>query len=346
MIDKSPNGRSNSSNISVVIPARNEGTALAALLPRIRALLPDAEIIVVDDASSDDTSEVAQRFGASVVRHPYCKGNGAAIKTGARAATRPVLLFLDGDGQHDPNDIPRLIAQVDRGYDMAVGSRDPRTHATIGRRLANFLYNRLASYMTNQRVEDLTSGFRAVRAEKFREFLYLLPNGFSYPTTSTMAFFRAGYTVGYVPVDAGKRQGASHIRPLRDGLRFLLIIFKIGTLYSPLKLFFPLSITFLLCGLSYYLYTFVTTGRFTNMSALMLTTAVLVFLIGLVSEQITQLVYRPTQATPERVPNLVPLDHVQSSSRAVAEVTRHTDGPFSGSISSSAEGVRVSERRA
>lgn len=324
MIDKSLNGRSNlPHNVSVVIPARNEGKALADLLPRIRALLPNAEVIVVDDASSDDTIEIAQRSGALVIRHPYCKGNGAAIKTGARAVTRTVVVFLDGDGQHDPNDIPRLLALLEDGYDMAVGSRHPRTHATRGRRIANFLYNRLASYMTNQRVEDLTSGFRAARTEKFREFLYLLPNGFSYPTTSTMAFFRAGYTVGYVPIDAGKREGASHIRPLRDGLRFLLIIFKIGTLYSPLKLFFPLSIAFFLSGLSYYLYTFWTSGRFTNMSALMLTTAVLVFLIGLVSEQITQLVYRPTQPSSERPTNFVSPEHIKPASRAVAEIVRN-----------------------
>ncbi len=199
---------------------------------------------------------------------------------------------MDADGQHDPADIPRLLALIGKGFDMVVGARQKGSQADIGRGLANALYNRLASYMTNQKVQDLTSGFRAVRADKFREFLHLLPNGFSYPTTSTMAFFRAGYPVAYEPIHAAPREGESHIKPIKDGVRFLLIIFKVGTLYSPLKLFAPASLLFFLLGVGYYLYTFVTEGRFTNMSALLLTTAVIIFLIGLVSEQITALMYK------------------------------------------------------
>lgn len=283
------------SNFSVIIPAKNEADSLPDLLRKLREVT-DAEIIVVNDGSSDDTAETASALGARVISHPYSLGNGAAIKTGARAARGDVLIFLDADGQHDPTDIPRLVSMLRKNCGMVIGSRDPSSHASLGRRLANGFYNRLASYMTGQNVMDLTSGFRVARADKFREFLYLLPNGFSYPTTSTMAFFRAGYPVVYVPIRAGKRDGASHIQPLRDGLRFLLIIFKVGTLYSPLKLFFPTSATFFLTGLSYYLYTYFTAHRFTNMSALMLTTSVLIFLIGLVSEQITQLIYRPTHA--------------------------------------------------
>ena len=127
----------------------------------------------------------------------------------------------------------------------------------------------------------------------FREFLHLLPNGFSYPTTSTMAFFRSAYPVAYVPIPVAQRVGqGSHIRLLRDGIRFLLIIFKIATLYSPLKLFVPVSGGFFLIGLAYYAWTFATMGRFTNMSTLLFSAAVIVFLIGLVSEQITALTYR------------------------------------------------------
>jgi glycosyltransferase involved in cell wall biosynthesis len=280
--------------VSIVLPAKNEAEPLAQLLPRIRATCPDAEIIVVDDGSTDATADVAARLGARVVRHPYSIGNGGAVKTGARAANGEILVFLDADGQHDAADIPRLLAAIDEGSDLAVGSRKSSSHASLGRRFANALYNRLATYMTGQPVADLTSGFRAARADKFREFLYLLPNGFSYPTTSTMAFFRAGYAVTYVSIEAAKRVGKSHIRPLQDGMRFLLIIFKIGTLYSPLKLFCPVSAAFFVTGLANYLYTYFTAERFTNMSALMFTTSVLVFLIGLVSEQITQLIYRPT----------------------------------------------------
>jgi glycosyltransferase involved in cell wall biosynthesis len=224
-------------------------------------------------------------------------GNGAAVKSGARAATGRVIVFMDGDGQHDANDIVRLLEGINEGYDMVVGARSASSQASFARSWANRFYNRLASWMTNLRILDLTSGFRAVRAEKFREFLYLLPNGFSYPTTSTMAFCRAGYAVGYVPIEAGQRTGKSHIRPLQDGVRFLLIIFKIGTLYSPLKLFLPISAGFFSIGLANYVYTYLTASRFTNMSALMFTTSVLIFLIGLVSEQITQLIYRPIATT-------------------------------------------------
>jgi glycosyltransferase involved in cell wall biosynthesis len=281
------------SNLSIVIPARNEAAALNRLLPALRQRYPGSEIIVVNDGSTDETSTVCNREGVRVVEHRYGIGNGAAIKSGARAANGRVIVFMDGDGQHNPDDISQLLERIDEGYDMVVGARSSRSQASVGRSWANRFYNRLASWMTNLRILDLTSGFRAVRAEKFREFLYLLPNGFSYPTTITMAFCRAGYSVTYVPIEAAKRTGVSHIRPLHDGVRFLLIIFKIGTLYSPLKLFCPVSATFFLTALGYYLYTYITATRFTNMSALMFTTSVLVFLIGLVSEQITQLIYRP-----------------------------------------------------
>jgi glycosyltransferase involved in cell wall biosynthesis len=220
-------------------------------------------------------------------------GNGAAIKRGARAATGEVIVFMDADGQHDPTHIHELLARLDAGYDMVVGARDGSGQASVGRSLANRLYNRLASWMTGHVVKDLTSGFRVVRAEKFREFLHLLPNGFSYPTTSTMAFFRSAYPVDYVSIRVDKRVGtASHIRPLKDGVRFLLIIFKIATLYSPLKLFVPASMAFFLTGVCYYAYTYTTMGRFTNMSTLLFSAAVIIFLIGLVSEQITALTYR------------------------------------------------------
>lgn len=281
-------------SISVIMPAKNEEVSLRALLPRLRSVLPEAEIIVVDDGSTDATAEVAASMGATLVRNPVGLGNGAAVKAGVRAARGRVLAFMDADNQHDPEDLPHLLSKLSDGYGMAVGSRSGGSHASIGRRLANAFYNKFASYMTGQKVEDLTSGFRVAWADRFKEFLHLLPNGFSYPTTSTMAFFRAGYPVAYVPIHGGKRIGKSHIRPIQDGIRFLLIIFKVGTLYSPLKLFFPVSTVFFVTGLAYYLYTYLTASRFTNMSALMFTTAVLVFLIGLVSEQITQLVYRPS----------------------------------------------------
>lgn len=280
--------------LSIVIPAKNESQGLRKILPGLRRSLPEAELIVVDDGSEDDTAAVAGQYGARVLTSPYAMGNGAAIKRGARAATGEVIVFMDGDGQHDPAHIPALLDKLEQGFDMAVGARDRDGQATLGRGLANGMYNRLASVMTGFQVLDLTSGFRAVRAGKFREFLHLLPNGFSYPTTITMAFFRSAYPVAYVPVPVAARLGASHLRPLRDGLRFLLIIFKIATLYSPLKLFVPTSAAFFMLGAGYYAYTFATGGRFTNMSLLLFSAAVIVFLIGLISEQITALTYRRT----------------------------------------------------
>jgi glycosyltransferase involved in cell wall biosynthesis len=284
--------------ISVVLPAKNEAEGLRRTLPALRALLPEAEILLMDDGSTDDTAAIGRSHGASVHSAPYPMGNGAAIKRGARLASGEVIVFMDADGQHDPAHIPALLAKLDAGFDMVVGARHRGSQASVGRGLANGLYNRIASWMTGHRIDDLTSGFRVVRAPRFREFLHLLPNGFSYPTTITMAFFRSAYPVAYLPVPVAARVGqASHIRPLRDGVRFLLIIFRIATLYSPLKLFVPASLVFGLLGLGYYGYTFATTNRFTNMSALLLSAAVIVFLIGLVSEQITALTFRRDPGT-------------------------------------------------
>ncbi|MGN6520456.1 MAG: glycosyltransferase family 2 protein [Dokdonella sp.] len=278
--------------LSIILPAKNEAPALAGLLPRLRSAWPDAEIIVVDDGSGDDTARIGMEAGVRVVRQPYSMGNGAAIKRGTREAGGDVLVFMDADGQHDPALVGRLLDRLGEGYDMVVGARDWSGQAGVGRGIANTLYNWLASRMTGFAVADLTSGFRAVRADKFREFLHLLPNGFSYPTTCTMAFFRSAYAVAYEPVPVARRIGRSHIRPLRDGIRFLLIIFKIATLYSPLKLFVPASLVFFFIGLGYYAWTFATEHRFTNMSLLLFSASVIVFLIGLVSEQITALTYR------------------------------------------------------
>ncbi|MGE8226445.1 MAG: glycosyltransferase family 2 protein [Stenotrophomonas sp.] len=279
--------------LSIILPAKNEAEGLKRTLPALREAYPAAEIIVVDDGSTDQTAAIARELGANVLSSPYSMGNGAAIKRGARAATGTLLVFMDADGQHSASHIGQLLEKLNEGYDMVVGARDSSGQANRHRGLANAFYNRLASHMTGHRIEDLTSGFRAVRAARFREFLHLLPNGFSYPTTSTMAFFRSAYPVAYVPIPVAKRVGnGSHIRPIKDGIRFLLIIFKIATLYSPMKLFAPVAITFFMIGMGYYGYTFAVEHRFTNMSALLFSAAVIIFMIGLISEQITNLTYR------------------------------------------------------
>ncbi len=277
--------------VSIVIPARNEAASLRVLLPELRTRYPDYRVIVIDDGSTDDTLAVVRAHGADVISHPYKLGNGAAIKAGARASDSEIVVFMDGDGQHLPADIQLLLDKLEEGYDMVIGSRDWRSQATLWRGIANGIYNRLASWMVGHKVTDLTSGFRAVRNSRFRDFLCLMPNGFSYPTTVTMAFFRAGYKVAFTPAEVRKRRGRSHLRPLTDGLRFLLIIFRVGTLYSPLKLFSTISMFFFVLGIGYYGYSFLSQGRFTNMTALLFITSVIVFLIGLLSEQVTNLLY-------------------------------------------------------
>lgn len=279
--------------ISIVIPAKNEADSLQELLPAIRRARPDAELIVVDDGSTDNTAAIAQLNKANLIRHPYSIGNGAAIKSGARAASGETIVFMDADGQHRAEDIGTLLHKHDEGYDLVVGARDRAAHASIGRWLANQVYNWLATWMTGHKVMDLTSGMRAVNAAKFRNYLSLLPNGFSYPTTSTMAFMRAGYSVAFEPIEVAQRadKHKSHIRPIRDGGRFLIIIFKVITLYAPLKIFAPASAVTFAVGCWYLAYTFISQGRFTNMTTLLFVTSILIFLIGLLSEQITTIIH-------------------------------------------------------
>jgi glycosyltransferase involved in cell wall biosynthesis len=283
--------------VSIVIPAKNEADNLFVLIPKIQQAIPDAEIIIVNDGSGDNTSEVCGKFNVKEVVHPYSKGNGASIKSGARHATGDVIVFMDGDGQHSPEDVVRLLKSYKAaGFQMVVGARGKESQANHGRWIGNSIYNFIASYIVGHKVEDLTSGFRVVEAKKFKEFLYLLPNGFSYPTTITMAFFRAGYGVKYEPIVAAERQGDSHLRFFHDGLRFLLIIFKVATLYSPLKIFFPVAAVTFSISMFYYLYTYFSEGRLTNMVVILFMMSILIFMIGLVSEQITMLLYKDSDS--------------------------------------------------
>lgn len=282
-------------NVSIILPARNEARSLAKLLPQLKEICPQAEILVVNDGSTDDTVEVCENAGVSVFTHSSSLGNGAAIKAGARHATGDVFVFMDADGQHLPEYIPVLLDKLEEGYDMVIGARKRESHAGTPRYMANLFYNKLASYMSGHAVQDLTSGFRAVKANVFRKFLHLLPNGFSYPTTITMALFRSGYQLEYIPINCDEREGSSHIRLFKDGVKFLLIIFRVTSLYSPLKIFAPVSGILFLLGLSYYAYTFTFYSRFTNMSMLLLVSAIIIFLIGLISEQITFLMYSQSQ---------------------------------------------------
>jgi glycosyltransferase involved in cell wall biosynthesis len=278
-----------SPSVSIVIPACNEAQTVGKLVGRIRELHPDAEIIVVDDGSSDQTAEVARNAGADVYRHPYNIGNGAAIKSGIRAASGDILVFMDGDGQHHPEDIGRFLACFP-AYDMVVGARTLRHQSSVLRALGNAVYNRFASYAANFSIKDLTSGFRAVKSDIARSFLYLLPNTYSYPTTLTMGVLRSGRSVTYLPITTTKRaRGSSQVKLIQDGVRFFMIIIRIATLYSPMRVFLPVSFIMFVLGFFRYIYTLATEGRFTNMSALLFVSSVIIFMMSLISEQITQM---------------------------------------------------------
>jgi len=278
----------NAAATSVIIPAFDEGTSIGALVAELRTAGPWHEILVVDDGSSDDTGARAERAGARVVRHPYNKGNGAAVKSGLRAATGTFILILDADGQHPPGDAARLVSHLD-SYDLVIGARSPQTQAGLARRAGNATLNRIASYLTEQPIPDLTSGFRAARRDHLLEFIHLLPNGFSTPTTTTLAFIKAGYSVRFEPIDAGRRAGASHIKLASDGLSFFVILLKVITIYSPMRIFLPVSATAFTLGAAYAVWTIATQSHVTNSSVILILLSVVIFLVGLVSEQISSM---------------------------------------------------------
>ncbi len=281
--------KTNKTKVSIIIPAYNEAHTIGDVIAKIKTLHPDFEIIVSNDGSTDETASVAKEEGALVYSHPYNMGNGAAIKSGIRVASGDILVFMDGDGQHNPEDIEKLLEYFP-DFDMVVGAR-PRGHQASWRRaLGNKIYNWLASYVASFPIQDLTSGFRAIRSEIAHSFLYLLPNTYSYPSTLTLSVLRVGRSIKYIPIKSQMRKkGKSKIKLFHDGARFFLIIMKICTLYSPLKIFLPMSIIMFLTGLSYYIYTLLVWGRFTNMSALLFISSILLFMMGLISEQICQM---------------------------------------------------------
>ena len=280
--------------VSVLIPAFNEQSTIGALVEKVKSAGNWLEVVVVDDGSSDATAEAAKAAGARVIRHPYNKGNGATVKSAIRAAKGEMVLLMDADGQHDPEDIRKLIGPLGE-YDLVVGARDWSAQANVSRGLGNLLLARLASYLCGRKILDLTSGFRAARRDRLREFLHLLPNGFSYPTTSTMAFVRAGYNLLFVPITGKQRTADSHskMRPWREGARFLIIILRMITLFSPLRIFLPIAATFFVLGSGYLVYTIITEVHVTNTSVLLLTASAVLFLFGLLSEQIAFLRFQP-----------------------------------------------------
>jgi len=275
--------------ISIIIPVCNESKTIEDILKKIQNLYPDYEIIVVNDGSTDNTGAISKAAGAIVYSHPYNIGNGAAIKSGIRIASGDILVFMDGDGQHAPEDIEKML-QFFPDFDMVVGARPKGHQSSSSRSFGNRIFNWLATYVSKFTIKDLTSGFRAIKSEIANDLLYLLPNTYSYPTTLTLGVLRNGRSVKYIPIDIqARKKGRSQIRIFRDGVRFFMIITKICALYSPFRIFLPVSFFMFLLGFCYYLYTYITQSRFTNMSALLLTTSVIIFMMGLISEQISQM---------------------------------------------------------
>jgi glycosyltransferase involved in cell wall biosynthesis len=279
----------NNNKITIIIPAYNESRTIGNLVSKMRTLYPDFEIVVVDDGSTDDTAIIAKDAGAKVHSHPYNIGNGAAVKSGIRISKGDILVFMDGDMQHNPDDVAHLIKYM-QDFDMVVGTRSKMDQASLGRAFGNVVFNWLASYVAKFSIKDLTSGFRAVKSDIARSFLHLLPNTYSYPTTLTLGVLRSGRSVKYIPVKTHKRKmGRSNINMIRDGVRFFMIIARICTLYSPMRIFLPVSFTLFLLGFINYIYTLITQGRFTNMSALMFVSSLIIFMMSLISEQICQM---------------------------------------------------------
>ena len=275
--------------VSVVIPAFNESKTIGDLIQRVQQRYPDFEIVVIDDGSEDNTAEAATEAGAVVFSHPFNIGNGAAIKTGIRAATGEIIVFMDADGQHDPDDIGKMLDYLPE-FDMVVGARGKGSQASVGRGIGNKIYNWLGSYVSKFPIQDLTSGFRAIKADVARSFVYLLPNTYSYPTTITLGVLRTGRSIKYIPITTRpRRKGSSNIKLFQDGVRFFMIIIRICTLYSPMRVFLPVSFIMFLLGSFRYLYSFITEGRFTNMSALLYVSSIIIFMMSLISEQICQL---------------------------------------------------------
>ena len=278
-------------HIIIVIPAYNEEGNIGPLIQRIREKLHDVDILVIDDGSADRTARAAEKAGAFVARLPFNMGYGAALQTGFKYALKKryqYVVQMDADGQHKPEDIPRLIEKIG-AYDMVIGARTGESETSLHRDVANTVYNKFATYLTKKDILDLTSGFRAIRADIAKRFVYLLPNTFSYPTTLTLSLIRSGHSVEFIPIVAKKREGKSKIKLLKDGLRFFLIMLKIATLFSPFRVFLPVSAGFITSGIGYYVYTFITTHRFTNMSALLISNGIIIFMMALIAEQIAQL---------------------------------------------------------
>lgn len=277
-------------SVSIVIPAYNEESSITELIKRIFAVSKDFELIVSSDGSTDATVRLAKDAGAIVVEHPYNVGNGAAVKDGALRATRDYIVFMDADLQHQPDDVVQLLQYLPE-YDMVIGARTKESMTDLHRNIGNKILIKIAENISGHKINDLTSGFRAVKKELFLKFMHLYPLRYSYPTTSTLAFLSAGYFVKYVPLSSIQKRihGESNIRPLKDGMRFIHIILRVIMTFHPMKIFLPITLTLFLGGIAVSVYQLLQVGGIRSSSIILLLSSVIVFLNGMLAEQISQI---------------------------------------------------------
>ena len=276
------------SDITIVIPAYNEEKGIGNVLLNLKKLVSDYQLLVIDDGSTDNTFEIVKNSGVNVVCHKYNKGYGAALKTGLRNAKTSVVLYIDADGQHNPEDIDRIAEHIDE-YDMVVGARTKKSTVSLLRRPGKKILSITANYLSGHQIPDLNSGFRAIKKNKAMEFMHILPNTFSFTTTITLAFLKSGYDVKYVPIQTIDRVGTSKIKPFRDGFRFIMLIVRTITLFDPLKVFLPISIALFTIGMVYGLYTLISALNISDASVIMITASILIFFFGLLADQISSI---------------------------------------------------------
>lgn len=275
-------------SVSIVIPAYQEraaiGDVVSAVLKVVASLSCEYEVIVVDDGSTDGTGDAARKAGAHVLVHPYNKGYGASLKTGIRFASNRTVIFLDADGQHDPDDIPRLLAGR-TGFDMVVGARKGMAGSPLWRQPGKLFLKWLVNNLTGHSIPDFNSGYRALDREMALRFLPIMPDGFSFSTTSTIAAFKGGYLVQYLPIQVAKRIGTSTVTAA-DGFRTIMLIIRLVTLFAPLRVFLPISAVTFLIGLIFTVYGYVHTGEASVKGLISLLAAVQFFLFGVMVDQV------------------------------------------------------------
>jgi len=273
---------------TIIIPAYNEEEGIRSVINGLKSMPDKYEILVVDDGSTDNTFKIASETGVRVIRQPYNKGYGAALKTGIRNAKSNLVLFMDADGQHQTSDIKEIMRYTGN-YDMVVGARTKRTKISFLRKPGKKILAIIANYLAGMKIPDLNSGFRVIKKDVVMEFMHILPNSFSFTTTITLGCIMAGYSIKYVPINMLERVGTSKINPFRDGSRFILLMIRTIMLFNPLKIFLPISVIIFLLGISDLTYELIYYFNVSSLSILLFLSSLIVFFIGIMADQISMM---------------------------------------------------------